>query len=605
MEYNTDADRDTDGLFLSVRRPNQNIHRNRKDYLICPNCYGYYSKYSRRQHVKKCNPNFKGSRTVTILGRKIEGKFHQDASKKMKEIILPVLKDDAISSIVHTDRLIIRCGNVWAERYRNQWEPYMVRQKLRLLGRLFIAVKSKVANVDCLEDIFVPQLFSKVISGVNDVAGFDENKQIYAAPSTATTFGTLIKKVLKIYMTYLIETQQYQKRKQLKNFIHLWEEEFNNVINRTALENLTEIKNSKQTHLPKTQDIKLLVLYINKNREKFYNIFLTSKTLFNYTELASYTLIALLVFNRRRAGEMERLTIKSYLTNEKFSPEKNPEIMQTLSKQGQQALNHYVRVVIRGKLGRSVPVIIHKSIKKCIDILIESRESVGISSTNPYVFGLPSSEAMEHRYIKACYLLRLYSEKCGASEPELLRGTKLRKHIATQATMLHLTDNDIIDLATFMGHKEKIHREHYRLSIGVREVGIISELLEKAQGNYNNEEMVVSEESLNSTNQSSGNAIQDTITENLNVDNDQHEQVVDTTTITLNSTCNQASTTEMQSLIINQITGTSSRKRNSSCSSYKPSSDSDSESQMSDDIICPKKRQKVKWGKYLYIVFSK
>ncbi|KAG5864948.1 hypothetical protein JTB14_021788 [Gonioctena quinquepunctata] len=127
---------------------------------------------------------------------------------------------------------------------------------------------------------------------------------------------------------------------------------------------------------------------------------------------------------------------------------------------------------------------------------MENGEEVGVPKSNPYVFGLASANSTEYRFVRACNLMKLYSEKCGASEPHILRRTKLRKHIATQATVLHLNYTDIIDLATFMGHKEEIHRDHYRIPIGFTEVGIISTLLEKAQGYCDPKEPLVLEESL-------------------------------------------------------------------------------------------------------------
>ncbi|KAG5864947.1 hypothetical protein JTB14_021787 [Gonioctena quinquepunctata] len=268
----------------------------------------------------------------------------------MKEVILPVFKDDTITHVVLQDDLIVRCGNIWSQKYRNLWEPYMVRQKLRLLVRLLIAVKSKVDTVDCLKDLFVPGNFQNVVKGVNEVSSFNEETQMYGAPSTVCSLGILLKKVSRIYMTHLIETQQHEEKK-LKSFIHLMEEEFHNVINRTATENLRQIKNLKATRLPKTENIKLPVLYITKQREAYYKKMSASKTLENYTELASYTLMSLMVFNRRRAGEMERFAIRSYSTYEQYNLE-DDETSKKLSVGGREALTNYIRVVIRGKLGR-------------------------------------------------------------------------------------------------------------------------------------------------------------------------------------------------------------------------------------------------------------
>ncbi|KYN43056.1 hypothetical protein ALC56_02495 [Trachymyrmex septentrionalis] len=47
----------------------------------------------------------------------------------------------------------------------------------------------------------------------------------------------------------------------------------------------------------------------------------------------------------------------------------------------------------------------------------------------------------------------------------IISGTTLRKHVATLGVNLNLMDSEIVDLANFMGHEEKIHREYYRMPI--------------------------------------------------------------------------------------------------------------------------------------------
>jgi len=89
--------------------------------------------------------------------------------------------------------------------------------------------------------------------------------------------------------------------------------------------------------------------------------------------------------------------------------------------------------------------------------------------------------------LKACDLMRKFSTECGANQPETLRGTYLRKYVATLGVNLNLTDAEITDLANFMGHEEKIHREHYRMPVVHREILRMSRLLQSASGKNENE----------------------------------------------------------------------------------------------------------------------
>lgn len=109
------------------------------------------------------------------------------------------------------------------------------------------------------------------------------------------------------------------------------------------------------------------------------------------------------------------------------------------------------------------------------------RNEAGVSDENPYVFGLPGGN---NTFLRACKLLRSFSKLCGAKNPENLRGTQLRKHIATRSILLDLEKQEISDLAHFMGHNEAIHRSHYRIPIVTRDIIKMSKLLEIAQGSH-------------------------------------------------------------------------------------------------------------------------
>jgi len=78
--------------------------------------------------------------------------------------------------------------------------------------------------------------------------------------------------------------------------------------------------------------------------------------------------------------------------------------------------------------------------------------------------------------------MRKFARKCNATYSTSLRGTILRKHIATYRIQLNFNDVDISDLATFMGHADKIHREHYRQPLASRDIVKISQYLEAVQG---------------------------------------------------------------------------------------------------------------------------
>ncbi|XP_072750439.1 uncharacterized protein [Anoplolepis gracilipes] len=228
--------------------------------------------------------------------------------------------------------------------------------------------------------------------------------------------------------------------------------------------------------------------------------------------LAKVTLTSTQVFNRRRAREIERVTIEDFNTREGITKEIYLDLYKSLGANLQQVADKYVRFLIRGKLGRTMPVILDMELVQCIELILKHRKDAMFLKKNPYVFGIPSSTKRYFKYLRACVLMRYFSKKCDAQLPTLqiphsLRGTELRKHIATTCITLNLSENEVDDLANFMGHHEKIHKRHYRQSIPAIEIIRMTKFLEAALGENmqqqsNNSD---SEEQVQDTNKATSN----------------------------------------------------------------------------------------------------
>ncbi|XP_067215627.1 uncharacterized protein [Linepithema humile] len=131
---------------------------------------------------------------------------------------------------------------------------------------------------------------------------------------------------------------------------------------------------------------------------------------------------------------------------------------------------------------RTVPVILHSQLLECLQMILKHRDDAKVPPQNPFLFGIPSDNKKRFKYLRACVLLRTFSEDCGAKLPSSLRGTQLRKHIATCCITLNLSEDQVTDLANFMGHDKNIHKSHYRQPIPELEIIRITQFLEAAQG---------------------------------------------------------------------------------------------------------------------------
>ncbi|XP_011698855.1 PREDICTED: uncharacterized protein LOC105456481 [Wasmannia auropunctata] len=238
----------------------------------------------------------------------------------------------------------------------------------------------------------------------------------------------------------------------------------------------------KNNDLPSMDDIAKLYMYLKCKRQEALDNLRNEYTYQNWQTLAECSLTSVQLFNRRRAGEIERMLIADFEQYKGIDPDTADDLFKKISLKAQDAAKKYVRFVIRGKLGRPVPVLLNSNLLECIKLILQFRYNAKVPAKNPYVFGLPSYNLKRFKYLRACILIRKFSEDCNAEVAHLLRGTKLRKHIATFCAGMELADTEISDLANFMGHAEKIHREVYRQPIISRDILNITQHLEAAHG---------------------------------------------------------------------------------------------------------------------------
>jgi len=178
-----------------------------------------------------------------------------------------------------------------------------------------------------------------------------------------------------------------------------------------------------------------------------------------YRELQESILSQLILLNRRRSGEVQRIFLQTYLcAPSEISQE---EVDFSLSEIEKQLTKQFKRIVIRGKRGRGVPILFTINMQKTIKFLLAIRETCNfIDKENPFLFALPNSM----NSLRGSDAIRKLGKESGAKNPENLTSTKLRKQIATVAQLLNLTENDIEQLANFLGHTKDVHKNFYRLS---------------------------------------------------------------------------------------------------------------------------------------------
>lgn len=203
-----------------------------------------------------------------------------------------------------------------------------------------------------------------------------------------------------------------------------------------------------------------------------------------WLDLAKSTMIYIQLFNRRRPGEIERMNISNFQNRQSVQPDTNKELYNSLPKEAQMAVDKYQKVIIRGKKSRPVCVLLSQNMICSLDLVLQNRSKAKVSKANNRVFGIRHSVKKDH-HLNACHVMRNYAEECGAERPDLLRATKLRKHIATKGVIFQYTESEMSFLAKILGHEPGIHKKYYRQAVPEIEISKMAQILESAMGSLN------------------------------------------------------------------------------------------------------------------------
>jgi hypothetical protein len=177
FQYNTDSNI-SKGDLIVCRKPQASRDRGAKDYF-----YGIFSKISIRNHFYRCTGhNSKYIKAVSVLGRAVLGRVHSAASKKLRSVIFPVMREDDVCRVIRYDKLVILYGNKLCVKYKLQHQCDMIRAHLRLLGRFLLTIKDGNKNITNFESIYCPKFYEDVIRTVNKIADLDDEVGTYSKP---------------------------------------------------------------------------------------------------------------------------------------------------------------------------------------------------------------------------------------------------------------------------------------------------------------------------------------------------------------------------------------------------------------------------------------
>ncbi|RZC38003.1 hypothetical protein BDFB_013121, partial [Asbolus verrucosus] len=398
-------------------------------YYPCAACKGLFLKHYLKRHAKKCHG--------------------QISSTNLRERVYDLMRGDEIAFVAKKDLLIAQFGESYLKKHKRERMTYVCSSRMREVSRLLISFREVVHNNDVsFKDLLHPKNFDNVLFAARRIVGYDAEKKTFKVPSLAMHLGTSLK--------FACDELQHLILKQSRGF--RWNIELGSLANK----DLQEKKWNKPLLVPLVSDVKKFREETIKLAQNCERLFLENKDNEGiFKLLVQCTLALLIIFNRRRIGDVQFLKIEDYLNDTRT----NFKDFENVLTQAEKILtSKYKRILNGGKGSRAIVILVPELLQNFLNIILKYRPKYIHSSDNDYIFSIPGSKK---KWGKGDVALRTLAKTIKLKNPESITSNKLRKQIATVTQILSLSKDESKQFSKFMGHTERTHDEFYELPIDI------------------------------------------------------------------------------------------------------------------------------------------
>ncbi|KAK4884579.1 hypothetical protein RN001_000850 [Aquatica leii] len=469
------------------------------DYIVCAICKGFIKSSYIVRHNKKCNVDSKtenknkaNPRVESFILSLQENYQAYLKSEPIRKELIAKLRMDDIGKAALSDPIILEYGLRLLQTAKNiKKKMPAVRNKIRECARLFLKFKEiapkQPQKFVTIMDILKPEYIDYIVQAVKLASRYSESERSFGAASYALHQGKTVKDLIDIGIYLICKKDAILKEESLKNTTYIleqlkilrnlietnWVREVGSLALKTL--NIQKSRDRSKRLLPLTEDIMKLRDYCLRKGKNAVETLNTCTNLRDYVVLVEVTFMLLLLHNRKRVGDIQY--IQTADVTESCGIEQEDEIFHSLSETEKVLAKFYKKIHTIGKGSKEILVLVPRDVQEFVNTLLTQRHKY-VESENKFFFCIPYSS---DEWINGCYVQIKYSKECGAKLPKLIRSCRLRKHIATMMQLMDLRSNEIGQLATFMGHTEKTHKEFYKLPKDVMMIAKVSKILLKLE----------------------------------------------------------------------------------------------------------------------------
>nr|CAI5845620.1 unnamed protein product [Callosobruchus analis] len=284
--------------------------------LPCDNCLGFFSSKLLHRHRKRCGTKRSGraqSEGQTILVHNMR------VDERLRREVFPRMRADKISLEAKSDDLICAFGARYLSTHR---EKHFVT-----LTSLLLEIKKINPEVKCLFHALNPTNFDLFVQATQIVARYDPTKEKFEAPTFAMNILNSLKQCCDTAINFVLRGRHRsaaipnaEAEVRFRTMIHLFQANWRFEVSSVAASNLNLNKWNKTTIIPLASDLKLLMIYLldiaKQNIEKLQT---DTRDATAYNNLVETIFCRVILLNKLRTGELQRMLLDIYMNCENGS----------------------------------------------------------------------------------------------------------------------------------------------------------------------------------------------------------------------------------------------------------------------------------------------
>lgn len=326
-----------EGEIILARRPTTEFDIT--NFGPCPDCREWVLLKSIKYHFRECTKKLEMTRRkkkdLVLQSQILAGHIKGRQSPQMMKEVFPIMSSDNVTTIAQNDRLILALGESWIKRNIGNVEKrkYYASSRMRLCARFLIQLQQlqsiqksgscvdsstydvdeidtemnvdKDSKQDSLWDFLRPQNFDNLVLAALKCSfpNADDDDDLLS-PSNAIKLKYDLYRLVNTKWALIVKTsgsENSKEAKECKTLASLMDIEWKERVTIIARAVLSRRKFDEKKELPSPEDIEKMTMHLSKKLKE------TSLTSENFTRLVTIVQTRLLLYNKRRTGELEAI----------------------------------------------------------------------------------------------------------------------------------------------------------------------------------------------------------------------------------------------------------------------------------------------------------